>query len=100
MRLQFLIKFTAFALGCLGCFALRASGLSSVSASAGLGLLGTFLPSFMGVDRRRIHATLYAGTFAGMGSLEIYQAPALLISLAVAGTLIYWFARPIFVGIG
>ncbi len=98
--LLFLIKFAAFALGCVGCFALRSYGLSSISASAGLGLFATVLPSIQGVDRRRIHATVYAGTFAGMGSLELYQEPTLLAALVMLGALVYWFARPSFIGIG
>ncbi len=99
--LLFVIKFFAFALGCMGCLEVRSLfGFSSVSASACVGLVATALPSFGGIDRRRIHAVAYAGTFAGMGSLELLHQPLLLLTLSIVGAAVYWLLRPVFVGVG
>ena len=95
------MKFLAFFTGCAGTFALRwYGGASAVTASAAVGLAGTFIPSLGRVDRKHLHLVLYAGTFAGMGSFELLGGPGGLLAISLVGTGIYLLVSPHFHGLG
>jgi hypothetical protein len=91
------ITFSSFLAGCLGCIGMRLyAGLSPVLASALVGLLATFLPD----SKKRVHAAVYAGTFAGMGSLELLTGPVPILILSVAGAGVFVLTISRFDGIG
>lgn len=94
-------KFAAFYLGCLGCYLLQVQAhLSAVTASASVGLFATFLPLPARLDKKRIQAAVYAGTFAGMCSQEILSGHPHILIVSFIGALIFVLAKSHFNGIG
>ena len=100
MRL-YLLKFTAFFLGCYSCFLLQTeAGLSPVLASALTGFAGSFLhfPAFF--ERKGLHSAIYAGTFAGMCSHSLISSTLHVVILSLIGAATYLLAQPHLNGFG
>jgi hypothetical protein len=94
-------KFVAFYIGCLGCFLLRSQlNMSAVFASCVVGLLGTLLPIPEQYNPTGIQAAMYAGSFAGMCSLELLKGNFRILILSATGSLVYLLLKPAFKGFG
>lgn len=96
----YVIKFLAFYIGCMTCATLQTEvGLNPVLSSALVGFLGTFF-KFPKANIHGIHSAIYAGSFAGMCSVEILQGPQHIIGVSVLGSILYVWAQPHFSGYG
>jgi hypothetical protein len=101
--------FIAFYLGCALCFLLQTrGGLTSVTASAAIGLGATFIPipkkfndKFNDkFDSNGFAAAVYTGTFAGMCSRDLLATHQHVFILSILGAVIYVLAKQHFVGFG
>ncbi len=97
----FLVKLAAFFSACLSCLWLQKGfGYSPVQASALVGFTGTFYPFSKWVDKKNIHAVIYAGSFAGMCSQEYLVGPAQVFVVSVVGCCLYLCTRTRLDGFG
>lgn len=100
-RMKALPCFFGFFAGCMACHILRTTaGCDAVVAAAAAGFAGTFLPIPRRLDRESVSAAIYSGAFAGMCSAHIIAAPAQVLLVSLAGSIIYLSVAPLFQGIG
>lgn len=98
---KFIVKFSAFFLGCYCCIFLREFfSLNAVIASCLIGLLGTFIPVSRFGNTRNIQATIYAGSFAGMCSAGVLSGSLQIFLLSLFGGAFFIISENIFHGIG
>lgn len=97
----FIIKFFAFYLACLTCTTLQSSfGFSPVLASALVGFTGSFYHFSSWVEKRGIHAVIYAGSFAGMCSQENLSGHEHIVFISLVGAGLYLISKPHLNGFG
>lgn len=100
-RMKALPCFFGFFAGCMACHLLRTTaGFDAVPAAAAAGFGGTFLPLPRRLDPAGVHAAIYSGAFAGMCSANIIAAPAQVLLVSLAGSVISLSVAPLFQGIG
>lgn len=97
----FLSKSIVFYLGCLICYTLQVEGhYSAVFSAAFVGFIGSFLHFPKLYEKKGLHAAIYAGAFAGMGSTEILTSHWDILIVSLIGTFFYVISRPIAFGFG
>lgn len=97
----FLLKFIAFFIGCFLCTYLQKEfGFSPVLASAVVGFVGTFYHFSSAVENSGIHSVIYAGSFAGMCSLDNLPTHWHVFFISVIGTFLYLLLKPHMTGFG
>lgn len=91
----YVLKFIAFFAGALGCYVLQLYfGFTSVLAAALIGFAGSFLHFPKVYERKGLHSAIYAGSFAGMCSLELVQSSTEIIFLSSIGSFLYLASKP------
>lgn len=91
----------AFALGCILCFlGHEYLSISSVTSSALIGLLGSFVTSKDKSEINLCPAAIYSGSFAGMCSSEIISNHLELFIVSLLGGILYLGLDGLFKGIG
>ncbi|MBA2405932.1 MAG: hypothetical protein H0V66_14240, partial [Bdellovibrionales bacterium] len=73
---------------------------SPVLASATVGFVGSFYHFSSWIEKRGIHAVIYAGSFAGMCSQEYLSGHQYIIFISVVGSALYLFTKPHLNGFG
>ena len=97
----FTIKFLAFYLACLTCSTLQTYfGFSPVLSSALVGFVGTFYHFSSWIEKRGIHAVIYAGSFAGMCSQEHLSGHAQIVFISLVGSSLYLTTKTHLQGFG
>lgn len=97
---SYIVKFTAFLLACMACFALHnIFAVPIVLAAAGVGLLGTFIP-FNKRFENHPQMAIYAGSFAGMCSEAVVSSFAELAFISLIGASFIVASKNLFVGFG
>lgn len=97
----YLIKFLGFFAGCFFCcYFQRTFHLSPALSAALVGFLGTFVHFPSLVERNGIQAVIYAGSFAGMSSLQNLPTSEHILGISIIGTTVYFLAKPHFTGFG
>ncbi|EQC45997.1 hypothetical protein [Bacteriovorax sp. Seq25_V] len=98
---KFIVKFSAFFLGCYCCVLLREYfGLNAVISSCLVGLFGTFLPVQKFGNKSRIEAAIYAGSFAGMCSAGVLSGALQIFLLSILGGTFFLLTENILHGLG
>ena len=69
-------------------------------ASAGVGLLGSFLPDSKFYDSKQMIAAIYTGSFAAMCSLELFDSVVDILMLSLLTGISFIFFSPHFKGFG
>lgn len=101
MLKRYILKFSCFFLGCLGCFYLQHfTILGPVLSSCIIGLLGTFIPLSKNIESPGVQGAIFCGSFAGMCSAEILSGPLEIFLLSFLGAFLFLITKKLFVGIG
>ncbi len=97
----FVLKFFAFYFGCFSCVLLQTQfHYSPVLSAASVGLIGSFYPFSIIVEKERIKAIIYSGAFAGMCAPEHLVRHEYILLISLLGTVVYLISRPHFNGFG
>jgi len=97
----FIVKFLAFYLACLACTTLQSSfGLSPILSAAFVGFIGTFYHFSSWIEKKGIHAIIYAGSFAGMCSPEYLSGHEQMVFISLVGSSLYLISKPYLNGFG
>jgi hypothetical protein len=95
-----LLKYVAFLSGCIACFVMHTTfALPLVIASSITGLIGSFMP-FPAHYKNHPNAAIYAGSFAGMCSIELITSYWELAVISLIGAGLYVFTMNHFTGFG
>jgi hypothetical protein len=97
----FTIKFLAFYLACLACTSLQSTfGFSPVLSASLVGFVGSFYHFSGWIEKRGIHAVVYAGSFAGMCSQEHLSGHTQIVFISLVGSSLYLTTKSHLEGFG
>ena len=100
MVILFIVKFLTFFTGCLSCFILHSHlNVPAVVASSLVGLFATYIPFSKRYQKHSV-AAVYAGSFAGMCSLDLISSYWELGAISLIGASLYIMTMNLFEGFG
>lgn len=98
---RFVVKFIAFFVGATLTYTLHSFfTMQAVIASALVGLFGTLIPNNSHYNKQRTSEAIYAGSFAGMCTLEYVSNIQELLVISFIGAGFFLLAQKYFQGIG
>lgn len=74
--------------------------LSSVLSAALVGFIGSWLPSSVNYDHKKVIAALYTGTFSAMCTSQLFTNIGLIASLGIITSIFYFLLADYFRGFG
>ena len=94
------LKFITFFLGFVACFAMHTTfALPLVISAALTGLIGSFIP-FPKSVKNHPYAAIYAGSFAGMCSVNLITSYWEIAIISLIGASLYVLTMNLFTGFG
>lgn len=97
----FCLKLLAFSAGAYFCFYLqRSCQLPGAFSAAITGFTGSFLHFPKLYEKKGLHSSIYAGSFAAMSSTELVEDSSHLILLCLICTAFYLLSKPHLNGFG
>ena len=91
----------AYYSGCILCYLLQSrTGLNPVLSSSLLGFGISFIPIPKTINKNSFYLAFFAGTFAGMSSLEILSSHSHIVAISILGSILFLISQPWLSGIG